>query len=124
MARGFDTIRKREIEFAMGRIDNSAALFMLVPEETRPPGRYHIKSGPGTLSECTDFICLDVLGRKIKRVSGDASRCRGYMFDFPFIEKPYFHFLVPIGICRKCCYYRKKNQTRYNYPVCGVINHG
>jgi len=118
MSTAFDTIRKREIEFKNGRIDGKTSLFVLVPDETRPPGRYRIKSGPGLLLECSDLIYLDVLGRKIQMVSGTASRCRGFMFDYPFIERPYFHFSVPTSDCRKCMYYIKKNQSLFNYPVC------
>lgn len=119
MSRAFDTIRKREKEFKNGRIAKTS-LFVLVPHETRPVGRHRIKPGPGPLLECVDIIQIDVLGRKIKMVAGTASRCRGFMMSYPFIEKPYFHFSVPINDCRKCRYYIKKNR-RFNYPVCGII---
>ena len=122
ISRALDAIRKREIEFKNGRIDGKTALFVLVPDETRPPGHHRIKSGPGSFLECMDIIRLDVLGRKIKMVSGTASRCRGFMMDYPFIERPYLHFSVPINICRKCKYYIKRNRSLFNYPVCGIVN--
>ena len=122
MARGMDQAYKRRAEFKNGKIAGPGSLFVLIPDDPRPPGRHRIKPGAGLMSEHFDRISLDVLGRKMKLISGAESMCRGWMLDYPFIERPYFHFSVPLVECRKCRYYLKRNKTRFGYPVCGHIN--